>query len=359
MKYNPEMHKLSNGVTVIFDPMDLETASLKVVFFTGSRDEKPNEYGITHFCEHMFCEGSKRFPNAKDRTEYLVDNGCKTNASTNIEYLRFYGETFANNLHVLIDCIGEQLQYPLFDKNVIERERGVILDELRRHNDKASVQNNNIVYKNIFGDYNLKVLGTEENIKSFTRKKMLFFIRRRMSAKNCVIIVSGKINNKTKTLNQLEKSFGFLKPFDVKNNTSIKYTPKCKHVFQKSINNVGIKIMVPAMWRHEKDYRFQRTCVRKFVLILVDKLQEQLRTKHGLVYDVSTTRYGNEVFYLESLITYTAPEYVAQCVALIAQTCADLYYNNSFTDEDVDRLRKRAAFGDAKYLDSFENRAQD
>ncbi|MBR4860241.1 MAG: insulinase family protein, partial [Alphaproteobacteria bacterium] len=64
MKYNPTLHKLSNGVTVILDPMDIETVHMHVTFKTGACDEKPDEYGITHFCEHMFCKGSKRFPDA-------------------------------------------------------------------------------------------------------------------------------------------------------------------------------------------------------------------------------------------------------------------------------------------------------
>ena len=53
MKFAPQLHKLSNGLTVILDPMDLETINFKVLFCTGSRDEKPNEYGLTHFCEHI------------------------------------------------------------------------------------------------------------------------------------------------------------------------------------------------------------------------------------------------------------------------------------------------------------------
>ena len=359
MKYNPEMHKLSNGVTVIFDPMNLETASVRVVFFTGSRDEKPSEYGITHFCEHMLCKGSKRFQNHTARQDFLTDNGCSANASTGIEYLRFYGDAIAKNVDILIDCIGEQLQFPLFDADVIERERGVILDELRRHKDNVSAQDRVRVYDNVFSNYHLQTLGTEENIKSFTKRQMLFFIRRRMSAKNCVIVVSGKILNKAKTLEQLEKSFGFLKSFDVKSNTSIKYTPICKHWTSKQQNDVGIKIMFPGLWMLGKEERFNRMCVRRFKEILGARLYEHLRDKNGLVYGIGSARYGNEKFFLEAITTRTAPEYVAQCVALIAQTCADLYYNNSFTDNDVKRLDLRAKLGDAHYFDSAEKRAED
>ena len=61
MKFEPSLHKLSNGVTVILDPTDTASTKVVVAFDTGSRDEKPNEYGITHFCEHMLCKGCVYF----------------------------------------------------------------------------------------------------------------------------------------------------------------------------------------------------------------------------------------------------------------------------------------------------------
>ena len=75
MNYNPSIHKLSNGVTVILDPMELETTYVKVHFSTGSRDEAPNEYGLTHFCEHMLCKGTPRFPSKKSIDDYLDYHG--------------------------------------------------------------------------------------------------------------------------------------------------------------------------------------------------------------------------------------------------------------------------------------------
>ena len=357
MKYKPELHKLSNGVPVIFDPMDLEAVDFRIVFFTGSRDEKPSEYGITHFCEHMFCKGSKRFPNYKDRREYLADMGCVSNASTCDKRLSFYGECVADNLDVLIDCIGEQLQNPLFDADTIEHERGPILDELRRSEDTEKNKDIYFIYKKLFNSDYDHTLGTVENINSFTRKQLLFFIRRRMSSDNCVIVISGKIRNKEKTLAQLEKSFGFLKPFNVKENEKMEYTPHCAHKTRTKNSNVRIRIMFPVLWPEGDEYKFQRMCVNKFKQILLEKLADKLRMEHGLVYSVSGQGYGDRGCRLFGIDTQTAPDNVAKCVALIAQTCADIYYNNSFSSQDIERVTKRFALGDAKYLDSPKERA--
>jgi len=359
MKYKPELHKLSNGVPIILDPMDLETASFRITFYTGSRDEKPSEYGITHFCEHMFCKGSKRFPTAVARREYLADNGCTSNAHTSQSRLYFTGEAIADSLDILIDCIGEQLQNATFDKDTIERERGVILDELRRHDDNNRTLVQSFIYEKLFNHDFDHTLGTAENIKSFSRKQMLFFIRRRMSASKCVIVISGKILNKEKTLEQLEKSFNFLKPFDVKENDKEKYTPRCVHKLQKHNSNVRIEILFPTLWPYDNKHHFEQHCVQKFRNLLVDRIFDKLRSEHGLVYSVSSVSHGEMDSSVHGVSTQTAPENVAKCVALIAQTCADFYYNNSFSEQDVVRKQNRTKLADAKYMDSPEERSVD
>ena len=115
MKYNPTLHKLSNGITVILDPMDIETVSVKVCFQTGMRDEKPNEYGLTHFCEHMLCKGTKKLPNKKAIDDYMDYNGATRNAGTGQTETAFYGRVLAENVNVLVDFFADTLQNSLFD----------------------------------------------------------------------------------------------------------------------------------------------------------------------------------------------------------------------------------------------------
>ena len=91
MKFEPTLHKLSNGVTVILDPMDVATDEVCICFRTGGFDENPSEYGITHFCEHMFCKGTPRFPTARIAKDYIANNGGDINAATSPRRLRFVG----------------------------------------------------------------------------------------------------------------------------------------------------------------------------------------------------------------------------------------------------------------------------
>ena len=139
MKYNPTLHKLSNGVTVILDPMDIETVAIKVYFTTGTRDELPHEYGITHFCEHMLCKGTTRFPTRTAIQNFLDEHAGVSNAFTSLTELRFHGRIIGENLDKLIDVLSDQLQNSLFLPERIELERLVILDELRRSQDNRPV----------------------------------------------------------------------------------------------------------------------------------------------------------------------------------------------------------------------------
>ena len=227
MKYNPSLHKLSNGITVILDPMDIETVSVKVCFQTGMRDEKPNEYGLTHFCEHMLCKGTKKLPNKKAIDDYMDYNGATRNAGTGQAETAFYGRVLAENVNVLVDFFADALQNSLFDEKKIEIERNVICDERRRALDQPGNQFVDFISKNLFNytTFSTRGIGSEENIRSFTRNQMLEFIGRRFSAKNCIICLSGRLDNPSEVLKNIERGFAFLPTHDVSQNTDITSFP--------------------------------------------------------------------------------------------------------------------------------------
>ena len=209
MKFEPTLHKLSNGITVILDPMDLETVAIKVSFATGSRDETADTFGITHFCEHMLCKGTPKFPTRKELRDFLENMGGTSNASTSGSSLRFYGRIIAENINVLLEVFADQLKNSLFDVEKIEIERSVILDELRRAQSNNQRKNVDFIETNLFGFSNYRTLGTVENIKSFTRDQMIDWLKKRLSAKNCTICVSGRIDDESGLLQRIEDLFDF------------------------------------------------------------------------------------------------------------------------------------------------------
>lgn len=355
MKFEPSMHKLSNGVTVILDPMDVATDEVCICFRTGSLDEAPSEHGITHFCEHMFCKGTPRFPTARMAKDYIANNGGTINAVTSPRRLRFVGRIVAENLMILMDFLADRIKNSLFDKDILENERGPILDELRR-----SLSNNGTkswIFSNekLLGFYvpnGTPTLGNPENIKRFTRDDMANFVLKRMSAKNCLICISGKIENQKKLLKDLDKLFDFLPKHNVKNIYPLKYTPCFAHNYLADTKNIVLEILFPILWPNTLKYMFHDRCTGKFERFLQEKLFDVLRYENGLTYGVRVgVSYGDDKTDLTRIQTETAPENVRRVVELIAKTAHELYTNSPLTAEKLTQYTNQNKLGCADFLE--------
>lgn len=360
MKYEPELHKLSNGVTVILDPMDIETTSVKVSFNTGSRDELPHEYGITHFCEHMLCKGTKRFPESRDIKNFLKDNGGASNAFTSSSELQFHGRIIGDNLDKLIDLLSDQLQNSRFDPDRIERERIVILDELRRGQDNKEKQWTDLLSNKLFGNslYCYQTIGPKENIQSFTREQLIGWVKKRLSAKNCTIVISGKISDKGAVLKQLEDRFAFLPTHDVPENKAQKRNHTISHETSEHTKNTSVCIAIPRRFGFEDSVRLERANEILFKKYLREEIYEEVRQKNGLVYGVSISSFGGEKG-AHLIETECAPENVAKVTELIAKTCARVYNKETITDDWLKRYKASCLLGDADWFDSSKERSEE
>lgn len=358
MQYNPTIHKLSNGVTVILDPMDLETVSIKVLFRTGSRDEKPTEYGLTHFCEHMLCGSTARFASSRERQEFLDDHGGTHGAATGNNRLYFYGRILAENINVLIDVISDQLQNALFEPDKIDIERRIVIEELRRALDSPQRQLGDFMSGKLFNyaTFSTRGLGTPESIQSFTRDQMIEFLGRRLSAKNCIIGISGRILDVDAVLQHLETGFGFLPNRDVSENTAITYTPTIAHNSKRNKKNVVLNILFPNVWGATYENIFQNKCVTKFCTYMNLELFDVIRRENGLVYGFSGTGVGNEMLGLTGFNTQMSSENLERVVALIAKNAHKIYTQHTITDDDLHRMNCRTRLSLADWMESATSR---
>ena len=261
MKFEPKLYRLSNGIPVILDPMDIETTIVKIVFKTGGRDEKPEDQGITHFCEHMLCKGTPRFPNQRLSDEFLDYNAGYKNAYTSMAEVGFGGRILGENVNVLLDVLCDQLQNSLFAEDKIEIERNVIADEIRRALDNQDKQFLVFRDKVLFGlDFQngSPVLGSFENVSKFSRQQMLDFIAKRFSAKNCVVGISGKITDPDLILSNLETNLSFLPNIEVSENKELKYTPSIVHDLKTDKKDVKLRIYFPRLYDSSLETRYKR-----------------------------------------------------------------------------------------------------
>lgn len=361
MKFEPQLHKLSNGLTVILDPMESATTKVIVAFNTGSRDENPNEYGITHFCEHMLCAGTKRFKNFDSIKDFIENKSGFWNAGTSTKHLFLHGRIIYQNTNVLLDVFSDMIQNSVFDSDAIEKERGAILDELGRAKDRQSRQERDFVIKKLLNGESLefRTLGTAENIKSFTPEQLKQWIASRISATNCVICVSGKIESPDKLLKQIQMQYAFIPSNPVINKAEmLQYTPGTGHLTFSDNTNTSVIVALPELWKNSKENMFQRKCIFRFEDWLTENLFNALRTEKGLVYGVQPYACGPDDLTVSGFKTTASPENLQTVVSIIAQTCDRVYNKNHITPEFLTRLINRLRLGDADFLESNENRAK-
>lgn len=360
MNFEPSLHKLPNGLTVILDPMDAATTKVIVAFDTGSREESPEEYGITHFCEHMLCKGTQRFKDYKAIDNYIGDNYGSWNAFTSDYRLQLLGRICYENTDVLIDVFADLIQNSAFNPDVVDRERGIILDELRRSQDNMNEKFSGFMNQTLLGGKypEFRTLGTEESIKSFTPQQLKSWLDKRLSAKNCVICVSGRIDSPDKLLKKIEMKYAFMPSKDVhKKVERVPYTPNTGHFYVPDTKNTTLVLLKPELWKYRKENKYKRMCLIRFDSCLRQRLFDTLRQSKGLVYGLKSIGFGPDEQRLTGFQTTSVPSNLEEITATMAQIIRKVCTEMPPTQEYIKLYNNRCKLGDADFLESNESRS--
>ncbi|HXV03602.1 MAG TPA: pitrilysin family protein, partial [Gaiellaceae bacterium] len=122
---------LSNGVRLLGAPMpQVQSVACFIMLAAGSRYETPETSGIAHFAEHMFFKGTERRPTAQQIGNELDGIGAEFNAFTSKEYTGYYVKCAAEHREHAFDVLVDMLQHSKFEPDEIEREKGVIVEEM-------------------------------------------------------------------------------------------------------------------------------------------------------------------------------------------------------------------------------------
>lgn len=189
--------KLSSGTTIIseFIPY-VKSFSLGFWFNVGTRDENPNNNGISHFIEHMLFKGTKK-RSARRISEEIESYGGYLNAFTSKEHTCFYARGLTKNLNRTFGILSDMIQNPLFRESHIKKEAGVVIDELRDINDNPEELIFDKFEEVIFSGNPLSypVIGTEGNIRKFNSGELQKFHRKKYNAGNLLISASGAVEH--------------------------------------------------------------------------------------------------------------------------------------------------------------------
>lgn len=164
----------------------------------GSRYETKSISGISHFLEHMFFKGAKKYTNPKEVSEAVDGFGGAFNAFTGKEYAGYYIKSGKDNLEKSLDVLADMLIHSTFPAQEIEKERGVILEEMAMYLDAPMYQISWDFEQLVFGDQPLgwDQIGTKELIKSVTQQQFIDYKNALYVPENMVITVAGAVNEK-------------------------------------------------------------------------------------------------------------------------------------------------------------------
>jgi predicted Zn-dependent peptidase len=163
----------------------------------GSRYESPANRGIAHFAEHMFFKGTERRPTARDLSMEVDKIGGEFNAFTSKEYTGYYIRCAGEQRDVALDVLVDMLRNSKFDAEELEREKGVILEEMNMYYDTPRDYVGSVYEELIFGANPLgwETLGTRETIKAATRETFIDYIDQWYTPPRMVVGVAGMVGD--------------------------------------------------------------------------------------------------------------------------------------------------------------------
>ena len=168
-----------------------------VAFDAGARNERPEENGMAHFLEHLVFKGGEKFPTYKDVNETAERLGGVLNAYTSHDLVAFHITVRAESAAAAIDLLSDFVGRPRLDAEELDRERGVVIQEINRAYDQPSMVAEYLIDRAAFGEHPLgrTVLGPEENLRSFTREGIVAFRERRWAGSRGGAFLAGNLEH--------------------------------------------------------------------------------------------------------------------------------------------------------------------
>jgi predicted Zn-dependent peptidase len=202
-------HVLKNGLRIILCPMPKSLATTFLVLVeAGSKYETKEINGVSHFLEHMCFKGTKNRPTALAISSELESLGAAYNAFTGHEYTGYYAKVGVDKIDSALDIISDMYLNPLFDEKEIEKEKGVIVEEINMYEDLPQKKVGEIFMKLLYGDQpaGWDIAGPRETVRAIKKEDIVNYRARHYVPSATTVVVSGAFKEK-EMLKKLNKTF--------------------------------------------------------------------------------------------------------------------------------------------------------
>ncbi|NLW47829.1 MAG: insulinase family protein [Firmicutes bacterium] len=249
---------LENGLTIIVKEVhSAPIAAIDIRVAVGAINESPNQAGISHFVEHMLFKGTER-RGVGEITREIKAVGGILNAETGLDTTNYFVVVPSEYLELAIDVEADAIQHSTFDPSEIDRERKVILEDIRIHQDRPfDTLGRLMMIEKVFAGtpYANSLVGNPETLNNINRETLLAYYRKHYVPNNMVVAVVGDVNTK-QVLNQLTELFKDFKPGDIEPFPAVNL-PKLKEIkrieIEKDVQQSYIYLGFPAPLKNSKD----------------------------------------------------------------------------------------------------------
>jgi predicted Zn-dependent peptidase len=326
-----------------------------VAFDAGARNERPAENGMAHFLEHLVFKGGEKYPTYRDVNETAERLGGVLNAYTSHDLVAFHITVRAESAAAAIDLLSDFVGRPKIDAEELDRERGVVIQEINRAYDQPSTVAEYLIDRAAFGEHPLgrTVLGPEENLRSFTREGIVAFRERRWAGARGGAFLVGNLDH-LPAEEELQECFGRFpalsapEPYE----PAPAFAPQTL-VDQRETNQSHLRMI----YRPEvtvADVR-QRAALTIYSTLLGgsmgSRLFDEIREKRGLCYSVYAISHS---FADVPILQLGSGLDSAKCIEAYTRMreIVDELRDDGPTEEEVQRARAYAA---GRLVLSFEN----
>jgi predicted Zn-dependent peptidase len=283
-----EHHVLENGLRILTAPMpEAQSVTCMIMLAAGSRYETPETNGIAHFSEHMFFKGTERRPSARDIAGEIDAIGGEFNAFTGKEYTAYYVKCAAEHRDVALDVLVDMLRNSRFDAQEIDREKGVIVEEMNMYFDTPRDYIGGVYEELLYGDQPLgwDIIGRKETVRGATRDTFTSYLDRWYHPPRMVLGVGGRIGDGL--LERVEGLLGDLPAGTTGERSSAKpYENGRVKVFTKQSDQAHLILGVPSFPLEHPDRYALQVLANVLGGGMSSRLFTEVRERRGLAYYV-------------------------------------------------------------------------
>lgn len=279
----------ANGIRVIIEEIpDVRSVSIGIWVSVGSKDEKDNENGISHFLEHMIFKGTKS-KSTLQIAQIMDSMGGHVDAATGREHTCYYAKVLDKHLSITTELLADIFFNSVFNPIEIEKEKQVIVEEIKMYEDTPDELIHDLFIQNIWNNHPLgqPIWGKIDIIKNIKQERLINFWTSRYTPSEIIIAVAGHVQ-KDEVISQLFQFFGTHSGLNWRTPNDIPKFQSSLNLQFRKLEQIHLCLGTPGLSCIDKD----RYVLRILSLILgggmSSRLFQKVREEHALAYNVYT-----------------------------------------------------------------------